>query len=100
MFLLQFVEGLDEHLTWSDDNRRCELAAVFPGILSGCIGVGDAKEYEIKKPKDSVKENVYLKENSFLIISGYHWIVHSKGMVDPFAHKRTQEMIWIRFITT
>jgi hypothetical protein len=28
----------------------------FPGILSGCIRVGDVKEYQIEKPKDSVKE--------------------------------------------
>jgi hypothetical protein len=50
------VEGLDEHLSWPDENRRHELARVFPGILNGCIGVGDVKEYEIKKPKDSIKE--------------------------------------------
>jgi hypothetical protein len=56
--LLAIVEGLDEHLRWPDDNRRRELAAVFPGILSGCIGVGDVKEYEIEKPKDPVKEKI------------------------------------------
>jgi hypothetical protein len=50
------VEGLDEHLSWPDENRRRELAVVFPGILNGCIGVGDVKEYEIKKLKDSIKE--------------------------------------------
>jgi hypothetical protein len=32
------------------------LAAVFPSILSGCIGVGDVKEYDIKKPNDLVEE--------------------------------------------
>jgi hypothetical protein len=35
--LLAIVEGLNEYLPWSDDNCRCELAVVFPGILSGCI---------------------------------------------------------------
>jgi hypothetical protein len=55
---LAIVEGLDEHLTWPDDNPRRELAAVLPGILSGCIGVGAVKEYEIKKPKHSVKEKI------------------------------------------
>jgi hypothetical protein len=32
------------------------MAVVFPSILNGCIGGGDVKEYEIKKPKDSIKE--------------------------------------------
>jgi hypothetical protein len=50
------IEGLDEHLTWPDENCRRELAVVYTGILRGCIGVGDVKEYEIEKPKDSVKE--------------------------------------------
>ena len=52
------VEGLDEHLSWLDENPRCELAAVFPGILNGCIGIGNVKEkeYEIEKLKASVKE--------------------------------------------
>jgi len=50
------VEGLDAHLSWPDENHRRELALVFPGILNGCIGVGDVKEYEIEKPKDSIKE--------------------------------------------
>ncbi len=56
--LLAIVEGLDEHLTWPDDNRRRELAAVFPGTLNGCIGVGDMKEYEIEKPTDPVKDKI------------------------------------------
>ncbi len=54
--LQAIIEGLDEHLTWPDENRRRELAVVYTGILRGCIGVGDVKEYEIEKPKDSVKE--------------------------------------------
>jgi hypothetical protein len=43
-------------LTWPDDNCRHELATVYPGILRVCVGAGDVKEYEIEKPKDSVKE--------------------------------------------
>jgi hypothetical protein len=54
--LQAIIEGLDEHLTWPDENHRHELAAVYTGILRGCIGVGDVKEFEIEKPKDSVKE--------------------------------------------
>jgi hypothetical protein len=54
--LQAIIEGLDEHLTWPDDNCRCELATVYPGILKGCVGVGYVKEYVVKKPKDSVKE--------------------------------------------
>jgi hypothetical protein len=38
------VDGLDEHLSDPDENCRHELAALFPGILSGFIGVGDVKE--------------------------------------------------------
>jgi hypothetical protein len=33
--LQEIIEGLDEHLTWPDDNRRHELATVYPGILRG-----------------------------------------------------------------
>jgi hypothetical protein len=28
------------------------------GMLSGCIGVGDVKEYEIEKPKNLIKERM------------------------------------------
>ncbi len=56
--LQAIVEGLHEHLTWPDGDHRRELAEVFPGILRGCIGVGDVKEYEIEKPKNSVKEKL------------------------------------------
>jgi hypothetical protein len=51
-------------LIWPDDNCRYEQAAVFPGILSGWIGVGDVKQYEIKIPKDSVKEKMYWSEKT------------------------------------
>ena len=54
--LTAIVEGLDDHLTWPDADRRQEFARTFPGILRGCIGVGDVKEFEIEKPKDSMKE--------------------------------------------
>jgi hypothetical protein len=71
--LQAIVEGLHEHLTWPDENRRRELAAVFPGILNGCIGVGDVKEYEIQKPKDPVKEKISWsgkkKINSYKLLS-------------------------------
>jgi hypothetical protein len=56
--LQAIVEGLHEHLTWPDGDCRHELAEVFPGILRGCIGVGDVKEYEIEKPKNSLKEKL------------------------------------------
>jgi hypothetical protein len=35
--LQAIIEGLDEHLTWPDDNFRRELATVFPGILRGAL---------------------------------------------------------------
>jgi hypothetical protein len=43
---------------------------------------------------------IYMKMNSFLIISGYHLMVHLKGADDFFAHTRTQDMILIGFATT
>jgi hypothetical protein len=55
-YLQAIIEGLDEHLTWPDEICRHELAAVYTGILRGCIGVGDVKELETEKPKDFVKE--------------------------------------------
>jgi hypothetical protein len=45
------VEGLDGLLQWSDAEKREELAAVFPGMFKGCVGVADVKEY-----LDPVKE--------------------------------------------
>ena len=54
--LTAIVEGLDDHLQWLDANWRQELALIFPGILRGCIGVGDVKEFQIEKPKDTMKE--------------------------------------------
>ncbi len=39
----------------------------------------------------------YVKVNSFPTIGGYHLMVHSKGMVDLFAHTRIQEMDKIRY---
>ncbi len=59
-------------MRWPEDNCRRELAVVFPGILSGCIGVGDIKEYEIEKPKDPVKEKISWsgeKINSYKMLS-------------------------------
>jgi hypothetical protein len=54
--LTAIVEGLDEHLSWPDENHRHELDVTFSWHLSGCIGVCDVKEYEIEKPKDCTLE--------------------------------------------
>jgi hypothetical protein len=43
--LTAIVEGLDDHLQWPDENRHQVLAHIFPGILRGCIGVGNVKEF-------------------------------------------------------
>lgn len=50
------VEGLDDELKWPNEQRRQELANVYPGVFNGCIGVGDVKEYQVVKYKDPVKE--------------------------------------------
>jgi hypothetical protein len=71
--LTAIVEGLDDHLQWPNANRRQEFANTFPGILRGCIGVGDVKEFEIEKPKDSVKQGQFWsgkkKINSYKLLS-------------------------------
>jgi len=54
--LRNIVEGLDDELKWPNEQRRQELANVYPGIFNGCIGVGDVKEYQVVKYKDPVKE--------------------------------------------
>jgi hypothetical protein len=54
--LTAIVEGMDDYLWWPDENCRQGLAHIFPGILRGCIGIGDVKEFHIEKPKDSLKE--------------------------------------------
>jgi hypothetical protein len=46
------VEGLDDELKWPNEQRRQELANVYPGIFNGCIGVGDVKEYQVVNYKD------------------------------------------------
>jgi len=50
------VEGLDDEMKWPDEERRQELANVYPGIFNGCIGVADVKEYQVVKFKDPIKE--------------------------------------------
>ncbi len=50
------MEGLDDYLQWPDENWRQELSHIFPRILRGCIGIGDVKEFQIEKPKDTMKE--------------------------------------------
>jgi hypothetical protein len=52
------IEGLDEHLRWPEDNHRHKLATVFTATFSGRFGVGDVKEYHIKKPKFCTGEKV------------------------------------------
>ncbi len=54
--LTAIVEGLDGHLQCPDEKWREELSLIFPGILRGCIGVGNVKEFQIEKPKYSMKE--------------------------------------------
>jgi hypothetical protein len=67
--LVAIVEGLDDQLSWPNEERRRELADQYPGIFKGCIGIGDVKEIAIDKPKDLVKErrsfNGKKKINSF-----------------------------------
>ena len=50
------VEGLDDELQWPDAEKRQELAATYPGMFHGCIGVADVKEYQVDKYLDPVKE--------------------------------------------
>jgi hypothetical protein len=49
------VEGLEDELEWPDAEKRQELAAVFPGMFHGCIGLADVKEYQVVKYLDPVK---------------------------------------------
>jgi len=50
------VEILEDELQWPDVEKRQKLAAVFPGMFSGCISVVDVKEYQAVKYLDTVKE--------------------------------------------
>ena len=54
--LQAIVEGLDDELQWPDAEKRQELAATYPGMFNGCIGVADVKEYQVVKYLDPVKE--------------------------------------------
>jgi hypothetical protein len=54
--LQAIVEDLEDELQWPDAEKRQELAAVFPGMFHGCIGVADVKEYQVVKYLDPVKE--------------------------------------------
>jgi len=54
--LIAIVEGLDDQIQWLDHNHRRELANVFQGVMKGCIGIADIKEYQIEKPTDKIKE--------------------------------------------
>jgi hypothetical protein len=79
--LTAIVEGLDDHLQWPNADRHQEFARTFPGILRGCIGVGDVKEFQIEKPKDSMKERQSWsgkkKINSYKMLSVLDYTGHS-----------------------
>jgi hypothetical protein len=53
--LQAIVEGLEDELQWPDAEKRQQLATVFPGMFSGCIGVADVKEYQVVKCLDPIK---------------------------------------------
>jgi ribosomal protein L32 len=67
------VEGLDDQIQWPDHNRRRELANMFQGVMKGCIGIADVKEYQIEKPTDKIKERESFggkkKINSYRMLS-------------------------------
>jgi len=71
--LIAIVEGLDDQVQWPDHNRRRELANVFQGVMKGCIGIADVKEYQIEKPTDKIKERESFsgkkKINSYRMLS-------------------------------
>jgi len=71
--LIAIVEGLDDQLQWPDRIRRRELANVFQGVMKGCIGIADVKEYQIEKPTDKIKERESFsgkkKINSYRMLS-------------------------------
>jgi hypothetical protein len=50
------VKGLEDELQWLDAEKRQQLATVFPGMFSGCIGMADVKEYQVMKYLDTLKE--------------------------------------------
>jgi hypothetical protein len=54
--LIAIVEGLEDELVWPDEAERAQLAVAYEGIFRGCVGIGDVKEFQIKKYKDNVKE--------------------------------------------
>ncbi len=54
--LIAIIEGLEDELVWPDEAERAQLAVAYDGIFRGCVGIGDVKEFQIKKYKDNVKE--------------------------------------------
>ena len=54
--LIAIVDGLEDELKWLDEEERVLLAVAYEGGFRGCIGIGDVKEFQIKKYKDCVKE--------------------------------------------
>ncbi len=67
------MKGLDDQLQWPDVEKTQELAAVFPGMFHGCVGVEDVKEYQVVKYLDHVKERRSWSEkkkiNSYKLLS-------------------------------
>jgi len=60
---------LKDELQWPDAENRQQLAAVFPGMFSGCIGVADVKEYQVVKNLDPAirKEEVGVERRNKLL---------------------------------
>ena len=54
--LTAIVDGLDEEIQWSNTNQWQELATVYQGIFIGCVGIADAKEFQVVKYEDMDKE--------------------------------------------
>jgi hypothetical protein len=72
--LQAIVEGLEDEIQWPDAEKRQELAAVFPGMFHGCIGVADVKEYQVVKYLDPVKKDGVGRRKSIVTNYCLLWI--------------------------
>jgi lysylphosphatidylglycerol synthetase-like protein (DUF2156 family) len=90
--LQAIVKGLEDELQWPDAEKRQQLAPVFPGMFSGCIGVTDVKEYQVFKYLDPVKERRSWSGKRKLTVTSYCllWIT----LVITFLHA----YVWERMI--